>query len=209
MCNQLTMKNGLIISIWTLFLSSIFQSCFSIDNSNQNNSDTIKIVDSTSLLLDTLAIEHGDLNLDKISDLVVVFKSHGEDTILSPVPKRPIKIYFGQSNGAYLLCSASDNIIMTHDMGGASTPDPFDNILIKDGILTVGHHGGMGSYHWNITVRFKYSLTDKVFFVNEIEKNEGRFSDNPSETFEKEIVLTEKDLGKLTFEKYNVFNNEE
>jgi hypothetical protein len=209
MCNQLTMKNGLIICIWTLCLTSIFQSCYSIDNSNQNKSDTIKIVDSTSLLLDTLAIEHGDLNLDKISDLVVVFKSHGEDTIFSPVPKRLIKVYFGKSNGAYHLCCVSDNIIMTHDMGGASTPDPFDNVLIKDGILTVGHHGGMGSYHWNEKVSFKYSLTDKVFFVNEIEKNEGRFSDNPSETFEKEIVLTEKDLGKLKFEKYNVFNNEE
>jgi hypothetical protein len=98
---------------------------------------------------------------------------------------------------------------MTHDLGGASNPDPFDNIHIEKGILTVEHHGGMGSFHWSQSVKFKYSLVDKIFYVDKIEKQEGKFSDNPSEAFEEETIKTEKDFGRLTFNKYDVFDNEE
>lgn len=201
--------------IWTLCLLTTLKACSSSsnNNSNQTNSDTSTIAASptepANLILDTLAVAHGDLNSDKISDLVVVFKRPGEDTIFNIPPTRPLKVYFGLAKGDYSLNGSSDSIVMTHDMGGASNPDPFDNILIDNGVLIVNHHGGMGSYHWGVSTSFKYSVADKIFYVSKIERQDGKFSDNPSEAFEKESIKTEKDLGKLTFGKYSVFNIQE
>jgi hypothetical protein len=203
------MQKRLIYTIWTVLFLTTIQSCSSNNNSHETNSDTSKIVVSSTVtnnnILDTLAVAHGDLNSDGVSDLVIVFRKPGEDTIFNSVPKRPMKIFWGLKNGSYSLFCSSDSVVMTHDMGGASNPDPFDNINVKNGILKIEHHGGMGSFHWSQSVSFKFSVTDKIFYVNKIEKQEGKFSDDPSEAFEKETTKTEKDFGKMPFDKYSVF----
>jgi hypothetical protein len=204
------MITRLINTIGVLLLLTTFQGCSNNADSNQTNSEIPSIImppdTANNNEPDTLAMAHGDLNSDNIIDLAIVFKRPGEDTISGSVPTRPLKIFFGLNKGTYTLFCSSDSVIMTHDMGGASNPNPFDNIQIKKGVLTVGHHGGMGSFHWIQSVSFKYSGTDKIFYVNKIEKQEGKFSDKPSEAFEEKTVKTQKDFGKLTFNQYNVFD---
>jgi hypothetical protein len=157
---------------------------------------------------DTVAVANGDLNSDGIPDFVVLLKRVGEDTI-NPAPTRPLIIFFGQIDQSYIRFCSSDSIAMTHDMGGVSRDDPFAAIKINTGIFSMEHAGGMGTYHWDQTVSFKYSIADKIFYVDKIENDEYKYSDKPRETFGHTTIKTAKEFGMLTFDKYSCFKQYE
>ncbi len=148
----------------------------------------------------------GNLNLDKIPDVILVINKIGEYKLNNPVPKRTLLILIGQTNGTFQLMCKNDAIVFSHDMGGVSNPEPFDTITIDEGYFTVKHFGGMGSFHWEREATFKYIANENMFYLDKEVLDEGKESEIESEIINGKKILTTKDFGKLPFQKYNIYN---
>lgn len=199
-----------ILTVLFLLLST--WACNNNNTQHLNNSDSLKPIDKPTTIhksnFDTLAVSQGDLNSDNNPDLVIIFTKKGEDTAFNPAPTRPVEILFGQNDHSYTLICSSDSVVMTHDMGGVSEAEPFAYLKIENGVMSIQHNGSMGSFHWLLTVSFRYSLTDKVFYVDKIITEQEKYSDNISEATHETVVKTKKDFGKLPFSRYSVFKSD-
>lgn len=108
---------------------------------------------------DTLATASGDLNKDKLADLVLVLRPDAEDATDgdAEAPDRILLILFRDADG-YRLTGRSDKVIMCKECGGIFG-DPFAGIVIAKGVLVIDHYGG-SNWRWSYTHRFRYQQGD-------------------------------------------------
>lgn len=148
----------------------------------------------------------GNLNLDKIDDLIVVLKKKGEDTLSSvetPV-KRKLLILTGTTGNKYKLAAQNENVVCYYGYD-ANFIDAFVDMNIDSGQFSISHYGGFAT-RWARTITFKYDEGKKNWFLFEDEFT--TFEATDEEGTEKVETKTEKDFGKISFEKFDVYKEE-
>ncbi|NTE04571.1 hypothetical protein G6M26_40555 [Agrobacterium tumefaciens] len=155
---------------------------------------------------DALEMAKGDLNRDAYADIILVLKKKGEEKtsdVIDHPEKRPLLILLGQADKTYKLAAKSDNSVYCVDCGGMMG-DPFTGITIKNGYFSVEHYGGSG-LRWTRIVTFKYSPAEKNWFLY---KDGGeRFHATAPEEVKTE-VKTVKNFGKVSFQKFDIYKEE-
>ena len=159
----------------------------------------LKFIPKGYALIDTAM---GDLNLDKLQDIILVLKTIGEDTALDATEyKRPLLLLLGHADKTYALASRNDNVVYCHQCGGAFG-EPYTGVEIKNGLFTVNHFGGTND-RWSNEIIFKYSKADKNWYLFKIvDKGWNVFHLDDVGT----IIKTKKDFGIVSFKKYNPDN---
>jgi len=115
---------------------------------------------------DTLMIAEGDLNKDKVPDVVMVLRHNDEkeddlekiDT--DSIPSRILLVLFRKGN-VYKLSDVSAAAILCKHCGGIMG-DPFLSVSIENGLLLVDHYGGSA---WRWSYKHKFRFQNNAFFL--------------------------------------------
>jgi hypothetical protein len=155
-----------------------------------------KFIPEGFTLIDTAM---GDLNLDKYGDIILVLKTIGEDTALDATEyKRPLLLLLGNADHTFTLAARNDDVVYCYRCGGMFG-DPYDGVRIRKGVFTVNHFGGSNE-RWSNAITFKYSPTDKTWYLYRIvDEGWSVFHLNKIESSAK----TKKDFGVVSFKNYN------
>lgn len=149
----------------------------------------------------------GDLNMDAIPDAVLVVKKPNEketsDVVDHPT-KRPLLVLLGEGKNKYKLAGRNDNVVLCVDCGGIFG-DPFEGVSIKNGFFSVEHYGG-SAWRWTKIITFKYSPADKNWLLSRVGSDSYHTSD-PNKV--KTTIKTAKNFGKVLFEKYDGYKDDE
>ncbi|WP_113616957.1 hypothetical protein [Chitinophaga flava] len=155
------------------------------------------------LILDTTS---GDLNLDPYPDMIMVLYKPGEDStsdVVEHPEKRPLLILLGQPDHSYKLAARNDNVVYCVDCGGIMG-DPFESVVIKNGYFSVEHYGG-SAWRWTRIITFKYSPTDKYWYLHK-DGGDSFHASEPDKVTSK--VRTSKDFGKVPFNKFDIYKKD-
>jgi hypothetical protein len=160
----------------------------------------LKFIPKGYALIDTAM---GDLNLDKLQDIILVLKTIGEDTALDATEyKRPLILLLSRADKTYSLASRNDNVVYCYQCGGAFG-DPYNGVEIKKGLFTINHFGGTND-RWSNEITFKYSKADNNWYLLKVvDKGWNVFHLDNIDS----IVKTKKDFGIVPFKKYNPDND--
>lgn len=146
------------------------------------------------IILDSLS---GDLNKDKVKDLVLILKHNQEDNNYDTV--RPLLLLEGNNQGLYRLMAKNDNVVLCKICGGVFG-NPYKRIVINNGTFSIEHYGG-SRFRWTRIITFKFDKTSNQFILK---SDAGIVYDNgnPDKKPEKRRY-NKKDFGRLAFTKYN------
>lgn len=148
----------------------------------------------------------GDLNLDNVSDAIIILKKKGEerlsDVIESP-EKRPLIILLRDANNELKIARRSDNTVYCFDCGGVFG-DPYQAVSIDNGYFSVEHYGG-SSWRWTRKITYNYSKQDNEWYL--YEDSSVSFHASEPEKVESK-TKTVKDFGKVRFEAFDIYNEE-
>jgi hypothetical protein len=146
------------------------------------------------VILDTAS---GDMNGDKLSDLILIQRSLQEDQEDYEDRLRPALILFGQIDGSYKLVARNDSIVYGKHDGGVFG-DPWAGITIAKGNFSLEFYGG-SAWRWVWIVTFKYDKKREDFFLY----RDGVQTFHTSEPDKlKENIQSRKQYGKLRFASY-------
>lgn len=186
-----------------IILLPLFLCCQISFGIQQSIGDTIilpqkisKFIPMGYALIDTAM---GDLNFDKYRDIILVLKTLGEDTALDATEyKRPLLLLLGHADKTFTLSARNDNVVYCYQCGGVFG-DPYNGVGIKNGLFTIHHFGGSND-RWSNDITFKYSPTDKIWYLHKIvDKGWSVFHLDKIAT----RIQTKKDFGVVRFDKYN------
>jgi hypothetical protein len=150
---------------------------------------------------DTLAVASGDLNEDGKEDVVLVLNSKGEDSIGGTDELNRILIVLFKSGDGFTVISKSDKPVKCKNCGGGGWGDPFNEIVIENGTLSIAHHGG-GTMRWDKINKFRYQ--DGDFYMIGITSDQfnniklcdgGQFADTDYEDIN--LVTGEREIKKI------------
>jgi hypothetical protein len=101
-------------------------------------------------------VEKGDLNGDKMDDVVIVMAKPEvmENGVLVKGRKHFLALAFGDG-GQFKRTAFSDEAAMDTEEGG-SFGDPFDDLKIENGVVVISHYGGGGANRWSVTERYRW-----------------------------------------------------
>ena len=102
---------------------------------------------------------YGDLNKDGIDELVVVYNCDEQNQDEESVPRE--LIIYKKKNNNWIIWEQSKNLLLGSKDGGMMG-DPFDSLLIKNGVLSISHFGG-SRWKWGYTE--KYRFQNKKFYL--------------------------------------------
>ena len=145
-----------------------------------------------------LSKAEGDINLDEISDVVIVVKSQQEkddEPLGDDAPGRIVRLLVKDAKGFYTMAAESTTAILAKNEGGASSDDPFQMIEIKPGQFTISHMGGAAE-RWSYDHTFTYNKKANAWFLTEI--NTGSY-DADDAAKNNLTIETPKQFGKINF----------
>lgn len=128
-----------------------------------------------------IATASGDLNKDKVRDgalvvqemdpkKVVINDGIGIDT-LDTNPRILIIVFRDSAAGVFRLKDVSRTFILNHF--ASNMDDPFDGIMISDGILQIGFHFWYSAGSWyQTTLEYKFRFQKNEFYLIGAEFNE-------------------------------------
>jgi len=187
------MNKQLLLSIFGLLLLS------TIYGQDQHTTFSKFIPKNYSIL----NISKGNLDLDKIEDVIIVLKKDGEDSLSSA--EKPIKrktlILIGQANGSYKLVAQHDNLVYYYNYD-LNFKDAFVDIEIENGSFSISHYGGFVQ-RWGRSSEFKYNPKDKNWYL--VKDEYSTFEAMDPENTEKEKILTAKEFGKIPLNKFDIY----
>lgn len=103
---------------------------------------------------DTLEVARGDLDKDGVQDIAMVLRDKREELDgQTELPNRILVIVF-KKGSSFELKAVSDSAVLCKECGGIFG-DPFAEITIKNGLLTIQHYGG-SAWRWDYTHKFRY-----------------------------------------------------
>ena len=180
-------------------------------NSSAHQDDEVKVPAALKKYIpagfEALNVTKGDLNRDAYPDFILVLKKKGEEKtsdVIDHPEKRPLLIFLGQADQSFKLAAKSNNSVYCVDCGGMMG-DPFTGISIKNGYFSVEHYGGSG-HRWTRIVTFKYSPADKNWYL--FKDGGDRFHATAPEEVKTE-VKTVKNFGKIPFQKFDIYKDED
>ncbi|HEY6505140.1 MAG TPA: hypothetical protein VIZ28_14285 [Chitinophagaceae bacterium] len=156
------MKYLLLLSMIILAVTSFSQSKVLSDFPAKSNSIESFIPEG----YDTITVVKGDLNNDKVADIVMVLRHEYEKTEdpgnVDPdtIPSRILVVLFRKGK-IFELAAASGAAIMCRNCGGIFG-DPFEEVAVEKGILVIRHYGG-SAWRWGNTHKFRFQKN--AFFL--------------------------------------------
>lgn len=145
----------------------------------------------------------GDLNLDSITDILIVAKKTDEKELSEKTDstvKRILIVATGNNDGTFLTKRQSENIILCAGCGGAMG-DPFAAMAIKNGFFSIEHYGG-SSWRWERTTTFRYSPKDDDWLLHK----DGTSSIHAAEPERvTETLKTVKETGRVFFADFDIY----
>ncbi|MCS6991670.1 MAG: hypothetical protein NZL95_07390 [Chitinophagales bacterium] len=149
----------------------------------------------------------GDLNNDGLSDLLVVLRRNGEDTLSNVIEhpeKRPLLLLLRQQDGRLHLAARNDHVVYCYDCGGV-LGDPYGSIAISGDSFTVEQYGG-SAWRWSRTLTFRYFEQEENWFLWRDLTGFYHTSD-PQDI---DLTLrTEQDFGKIKFAEFDIYQDQE
>jgi len=145
-----------------------------------------------------LMMKSGDLNRDKIDDMVVILKDNAEDneTREEETP-RPLYLFLGQKKGGYTLVAKNNRVVLGKDSGGVFG-DPLNGVSIKNGYFSIEHYGG-SNWRWTQISTFVYNPKYKDWTLHKL----GNTSYHTSEPeLIEEHIQDVDDFGIVKFEEF-------
>ena len=106
-----------------------------------------------------IASVYGDLDKDGIDELVVAYNCDKKNQDEESVPRE--LIIYKKENNEWILWEQSKNVLLASKDGGM-LGDPFENLLIKNGVLSISHYGGS---RWKWGYIEKYRFQNKAFYL--------------------------------------------
>jgi hypothetical protein len=162
---------------------------------------------------EAIAMEKGNLNLDKFDDCIVVLRKKTEETTSNynenKPDKRPLLLLLGQKDGNYKLAYKNNNAAYCIDCGGVFG-DPFTGITIKNGYFSI-EHGISGGHHWEQIITFKFNKAKnnwylyKDHFINYI-MNPSSDPNDEALIADVDKLKTVKDFGEISFQQFNIYS---
>ena len=154
----------------------------------------------------TLDTASGDLNMDGISDLILVLKPRGEDTT-QEYKTRPVLILIGSGSGQYTLVRRNDNIAYCYRCGGV-WGDPFMGITIKSNFFSI-ENGISGGRHWEHIITFKYDKSKANWYLSRdgfesYKLNSDSSGDASALVMDVQKIKTVKDFGEVPFTEFDI-----
>ncbi len=144
-----------------------------------------------------LDFEYGDLNLDDLTNDVVLIAHNPNAELNKEDQKRLLFLFMRNSEGKLILEKRNDNVVLCSNCGGV-IGDPYQDIVIKNGYFSIEHYGG-SAMRWTDIITFKYNKGERNWFLHK-KGGEHFHMSNPKET--KEKIKTKKDFGTILFENY-------
>jgi hypothetical protein len=166
--------------------------------------ELLEFVPTNFSVLDTIS---GDLNLDEINDYILVLKKNGEDSLSNVVDnpeRRPLLILLRDKDNKLKLVRRNNNTVYCIDCGGMMG-DPFMGITIKNGYFSVEHYGG-SAWRWTRIITYKFSKQDNEWFLHK-DGSESFHASEPEKIENK--IRTTKDFGKIKFEEFVIYKEDE
>jgi hypothetical protein len=77
------------------------------------------------------------------------------------------------------------------------------DVVIKKGFFSVEHYGG-SNWRWTRTITFRYSPTEKKWFLHK-DGGESFMATDPDKATSK--VKTVRDFGKVPFESFDIYKD--
>lgn len=148
----------------------------------------------------------GDLNMDGISDMILVLKPLGEDTT-EEYKNRPVMILTGSESGQYTLAKRNDNIAYCYRCGGI-WGDPFIGITIKNNYFSI-ENGITAGRHWEHIITFKYDKSKSNWYLSRdgfesYKLNSDKSGDASALVMDVQKIKTKKDFGEVTFSEFDI-----
>lgn len=160
-----------------------------------------KFIPNNYSILDTI---RGDLNKDSFLDYVLILKRNREEITSnygSDSPElRPLILLVSDVNNNLFQIARNDQSVYCFDCGGAMG-DPYTGVTIKNGYFSIEHYGG-SAWRWEKIITYKYSETEKEWFLYKI----GNISYHTANLDEvTTIIKTKNDFGIIKFEDFNIY----
>jgi len=143
----------------------------------------------------------GDLNADKRSDVILILKQIGEDSlsISGDESLRPFLLLIRQPDNKLKQVLRNDHVIMCRQCGGVFG-DPYADIMTFSGGFSLHFYGG-SSWRWAYVYKFSYKpLKKNWYLVNELQSS---FQAGDPEATMKDVTISETELGPVPLEKFN------
>lgn len=144
-----------------------------------------------------LDVVYGDINNDKLADLVVVLHNKQEDTIHSRNIRRPLLLLLNNGDKTYKLAGRNDRVVHCAHCGGSF--DPYSGITIRNCYFSIEHYGGL-SMRWTHIVTFRYSAKDHNWLLH---KDGSTYFHSSAPDKVKTEIKTVKQFGRVLFKDYN------
>jgi hypothetical protein len=166
--------------------------------------ELLEFVPTNFSVLDTIS---GDLNLDKINDYILVLKKNGEEKtsdVIDNPERRPLLILLRDKDNKLQNVRRNNNTVYCIDCGGMMG-DPFMGITIKNGYFSVEHYAG-SAWRWTRIITYKYSKQENEWFLHK-DGSESFHASEPDKVESK--IRTTKDFGKVKFEDFDIYKEDE
>jgi hypothetical protein len=147
---------------------------------------------------------YGDLNNDKLADLILVLEYHqsvkenraygsaDEELIQEFQKPRILAIYFKNAQNKYAIALQNNNFILRSQEGGA-LGEPFKNLSITNNTLNLAFAGG-ANWRWKLNYQFKYQNKDWVL----IQANNVYYNASSGEMTDKQYNFTTRRMKQTT-----------
>lgn len=145
----------------------------------------------------------GDINGDRKLDAILVLKQPGEDTVdMDEAKPRLMLLLVRQADGKLKQVARNEKAILCRQCGGVFG-DPYNGTIIEANGFTISFYGG-SSWRWGNDYRFVYKSLKKNWFLTK--ESQTSFQSGDPEHTTKEVLIEEKELGIVPFEKFDNSN---
>lgn len=141
----------------------------------------------------------GDLNGDKRSDVILILKRTGEDSLSEEDYLRPLLILTRQVNGQLKLVVRNDSAILCRRCGGVFG-DPYQQTEISNNGFRFYFYGG-SAWRWTSQYDFTWRPSKNNWML--VRETQGSFNAGDPESTMKETTITEGELGEISISGFN------
>jgi hypothetical protein len=161
----------------------------------QTNRSSGKPMKASALLVLDSAM--GDLNMDRITDKIMIYKSPNE--VSEGESKRPLEIFLGKADGTFELVERNDNVVLCYACGGVFG-DPYEDVSIENGSFTVSHYGG-SNWRWSRAITFSFVREFKTWLLTD---DSGiSYNVTQEEKTNETLIHNPEDFGMIKFKDFD------
>ena len=144
-----------------------------------------------------------NLNLDSITDKIILLHKMGDDTFTyePSMDKRILLLLYGQADQSFKLALQHSKLIYYYGYD-LNFKEAFVDISCKPGQFTISHYGGFAE-RWGRSTTFNYNAADAKWYL--IEDAYTTFQAIDEAHTLKEEIRTPKEFGKVLIDSFDIY----